>query len=237
MKVQTIALVLAGALAAAGGAVGIVACSSDSGTGGGNPPDGAVGSPDTNQPAVDANQPGVDSNLPPVDGGTSDGPATCTHGAAPTLHPDDGGPGSLWCGFLSNDAGKLYCNPSTQVCCNGGKMGTGFADPTCNAQGTACTNGTGPEEFDCEDQLDCQDPAAVCCFGGNTIAHPDPVCLYDYAHASGSYTRCVHADAGGACSATEETVCTSDAECANIAGKPHCTPFKVIYYGLGHCTP
>jgi hypothetical protein len=236
MKVKTIALVLGGSLVLAGVGVGAVACSSSS-SGGNNPGvDSGMNNPDTSSTGMPDNfAPPVDGNMPMNDAGV-DAPAACKHGNAPTLHPSDGGPGELWCGYLSGDAGKLYCNPGSQTCCNGGTMGSGFADPVCGTPGTACANGTGPEEFDCEDQKDCPN-GGTCCFGGNTIAL-DPACNYDYAHASGSYTRCVSPDAGGACAAgTEETLCTSSAECANVAGKPNCTPFKVIFYGLGHCTP
>jgi hypothetical protein len=230
-------------LPACGDTSGGIPSNVDSGAEGGGRPD-ATGSSDA-PASADAAQ-NVDATTPDsgiTDSGGPDGAAneasSCTHGSPPRFHPSDGGPMSLFCGFLSGDAGTLNCDPHLQICCVGGTQegGAGFVDPVCGVPGTPCSNGNGPREIDCEDPNDCPTPGSTCCIGaiGSTTLPPalDPACNYDYAR-SGIRTHCVTPDAGGpSCRAGEFVICTGNAQCP--ADKPTCIPFKSIFFSLGFC--
>ena len=225
MKNSQLAWLLGGALVLSSGVLGVAACSSsntgnptggvDSGTGS----DGGGGT-DTGT-GTDTGNGGTDS------GGGTDGGGTCTSPKSPSLHPSDGGAGSLFCGYLGNDAGRLDCTPQTQVCCLGGKQGTGFADPTCNAPGTPCANGTNPKEFQCGDPTDCAS-GSICCLGGPAPTL-DPVCGY-YKAKGTTGSKC---ETTTTCAAGETKLCESNAECA--AGQT-CTPFKTLILQFGFCS-
>ncbi len=226
MKISTMALFFGGALVLSGAGLGLAACSSDSGTGtptgGGDSGSNTDGTSHTDGAMQGDTAPQGDSATGD-DGG--DGGAGCKHGNPPNVHPSDGGPTALFCGFKANDGGTLACDPHTQLCCVGGKQGTGFADPVCIAAGGTCMNGMNPKPIACEDQNDCPTAGNLCCYTG-AVPQNDPACGYYYA-SSNIATNCATT-----CAAGQSRICTSDSQCAT--GQT-CTPFKSIYFGLGFC--
>jgi hypothetical protein len=221
MKLGTMAWVVGGVLVVAAGGAGVAACSSSS---------GSPANPGTDSGAgTDTGGGGQDANMPMDDAGTG---ADC--GKNPTLHPSDGGKGSIFCAY-PNDGGKaIYCDSPTQECCLGGFIGNNmYDDNTCQAVGTPCTNGapldgggTNADQIPCEVSADCPG-GSICCATGDTPAMSVPGCTY---YKGGHFfgTSCVQ---GTTCQAGQFQLCGDSNECA---GKT-CTPFKAKILSLGFC--
>jgi hypothetical protein len=195
-----------------------------------NPPVDANTPPDANVPVdgnlpVDANVP-VDANTPvdanlPVDAGVD-----C--GSVPTLHPTDGGAGSLFCPFGPDGGAPLHCDSPTEECCIGGSLDAGgFASSVCQAMDTACTNGNSPPRVECESPNNCG-AGDVCCLVGTPTQ--DLACS-DWYGVGVTGTNCEH---GTSCAAGEFQVCETLSDCT-APGATMCTPMKTKGVQIGFC--
>jgi len=161
---------------------------------------------------------GSNADTGPIDdGGTTEG-GPCTKPG--TLHPPsaDAGGKTLFCPFSGADGGKdVYCNPSTQHCCEPSK-GTSTCSPT------ASTCAMGDIDWQCGDPKDCGGNK-VCCGTGAFVSSGSPQCAN---YATGfKGTHCA-----ASCTAMEIEVCTSTSECP--MGKT-CTPFSTHGAQVGAC--
>jgi hypothetical protein len=179
------------------------------------PFDAGIDSP----PPFDA---GIDSPPPPIDAGL-DAPLTPDCSAPPTLHVEDGGPGTLFCPFGPDAGAPVWCDPGVTLCCIYGMDDAGVFPPSECASG-ACTNGPAPAAIACEDQNDCPG-GDVCC--ANALVAQDVACGYYFGHGL-TATTCRPT----ACIAGEVVICSSDSECT---APQTCVPFKEKGIQWGFC--
>ena len=231
MKISTMSWILGGALVLTTTGVSMVACSSSStpaggGGGGGTSDDGGGGDATGGGGGGGGGTDGGGGG-----GGGSDSGSTLDCGSTPMLHPSDGGVGSIFCGYDSNNM-KVNCNSPTQQCCLGGKNGTTFEPDICVALGAGCTNG-GPKDaglaIPCEVTADCAGTGMICCgIGGSPT--PYLTCPYDKEQGFlGSV--CTQ---GTTCGGGQFQLCGADSECPT--GQT-CHAAKVKILQLGWCSP
>jgi hypothetical protein len=207
MNIRMMAWVTGSTFLLALGAVGAVACSSDSGTGTptnnnntGN--DAATSHTDGGGGNGGGNDSGSGNggNNDSGGGGGDDGGGAADCGKTPTLHPTDAGTGA-YCPFSgTGDAGNLTC-AFGQHCC---EPGTGNA--TCAADcASLADSGT---DWACQGNAQCG-AGEVCCAEATSVNGPDPGCTYLFlSHFKG--TVC----APGGCPAGTYQMCESTSECA-----------------------
>jgi hypothetical protein len=167
----------------------------------------------------------VDAFVPQTDSGPADDAfvgddAGCS--APSTLHPPSMTSSSnIYCpfGMLPDGGHSLYCNASSQHCCEP-TAGTSMCSPTA----TPC----GATDLDWQ----CQDPGADCpgsmhcCGTGTLVLASSPSCGNFASHFTG--THCAASCATG----TEIVMCTNDTECPT---GQHCTPFRTHGAQVGGC--
>ena len=213
MRIRTIALVFGGACIVALGSIGVVACSSDSGSGtptatpdataatdtGAKADTGTVNTQDTGTVEDAGTGPGDDSSTPGDSGATAD----C--GAPGSLHPVEAGTGP-YCPFSAvGDAGNLTC-PFGQHCLE--NAGSNAGPSVCAATGPAPDGGT---DWECQGPANCA-TGSVCC-AITTGAGQDPGCPNHFLHKfTGTTCR------AGSCQAGEIMACEAPADCAGAAG-------------------
>ena len=224
MKISTMALFFGGALVLSSAGVGLAACSSDSGTGtptGGNDSGGNADSTSHTDGAMQG-----DTGMTGDTGMMGDGGTGAECGTTPSLHPSDGGPGSVYCPF-GPDGGSIHCDPgANQICCINPKVNGAFPPSTCS---TTCpyADAGGATNLECEDKITCtaNNKGAVCC-GSGPMPALDTACGY-YSEKGLKGGACA-----ATCAANEFELCATSAECS---GGKTCTPFKAKGMQLGYC--
>lgn len=227
-------------------AVGFVACSSSSDSGGGpgvttdsgssgeTTPTDSIVPPTDSTATTDSGtlgDTGSSETTPPDDTGTTEGGSTDC-GADPTLHPPtiDGGVSSgVFCPG-AGAGGKSTTCAAGQICCELATK-TGTPASSCIAAGGTCpTSGSPQLTWQCDAPGMCAS-GSVCC-GVGTI-HVRTSCTYEEifptstAGAAGS--KC---ETGTACAAGEFIICEAPGDCPT--GKT-CTPIKAAGKQIGYC--